>query len=91
MCKNWADIKDKAKSLKQIIHKFDPFAASVPLVTTGSAVPGLYSHVAHSIDKDETEIPPPFKGAKPKQNRGRLTKRKTSGSKTEPTQRSGYR
>ena len=41
------------------------------LVTTGTAVPGLYSHITHSVDKDEAEIPPPFKGAKPKQTRGR--------------------
>ena len=29
----------------------------MPLVTTGAAVPGLYSHITHSIDKDEAEIP----------------------------------
>ena len=40
------------------------------LVTTGATVLGLYSHIAHSVDK-EGEIPPPFKGAKPKQTRGR--------------------
>ena len=40
------------------------------LVTTGATVLGLYSHIAHSVDKDEAEIPPPFKGAKPKQTRG---------------------
>ena len=43
----------------------------MPLVTTGATVPGLYSHIAHSVDKEEEEIPPPFKGAKPKQTRGR--------------------
>ena len=43
----------------------------MPLVTTGAAVLGLYSHITHSVDKDEAEIPPPFKGAKPKQTRGR--------------------
>ena len=43
----------------------------MPLVTTGAAVPGLYSHIAHSVDKDETEILPPFKGTKLKQSRGR--------------------
>ena len=36
----------------------------------GATVPGLYSHITHSVDKEE-EIPPPFKGAKPKQIRGR--------------------
>ena len=35
----------------------------MPLVTTGATVPGLYSHIAHSVDKDEAEIPNPFKGA----------------------------
>ena len=29
----------------------------MPLVTTGTAVPGLYSHIAHSVDKDEAEMP----------------------------------
>ena len=43
----------------------------MPLVTTGATILGLYSHIAHSVDKDEEEIPPPFKGAKPKQTRGR--------------------
>ena len=41
------------------------------LVMTGATVSGLYSHIAHFVDKEEGEIPPPFKGAKPKQTRGR--------------------
>ena len=40
-------------------------------MATGATVPGLYSHIAHLVDKEEGEIPPPFKGAKPKQTRGR--------------------
>ena len=40
-------------------------------MATGATVLGLYSHIAHSVDKDEGEIPSPFKGAKPKQTRGR--------------------
>ena len=40
----------------------------MPLVTTGATVPGLYSHIAHLVDKDEEEIPPLFKGLKLKQN-----------------------
>ena len=36
----------------------------------GATVPGLYSPITHSVDKEE-EIPPPFKGAKPKQIRDR--------------------
>ena len=43
----------------------------MPLVTTGATVLGLYSHIAHLVDKDKAEIPPPFKGAKLKQTRGR--------------------
>ena len=42
----------------------------MPLVTTGATVLGLYSHITYSVDKDEAEIPPPFKGAKSKQTRG---------------------
>ena len=33
--------------------------------------PGLYSHIAHSNDKDEAEILQPFKGAHPKQPKPR--------------------
>ena len=33
----------------------------------GTTVPSLYSHIAHSNDKDKAEIPQPFKGAHPKQ------------------------
>ena len=71
ICKDWDETKDKAKSLEHITQKCDPPTPAMPLVTTGRAVPGLYSHIAHSVDKDEAEIPPPFKGAKPKQTRGR--------------------
>ena len=38
---------------------------------TGATVPGLYSHIAHLVDKEEGQIPQPFKGAKPKQTRHR--------------------
>ena len=43
----------------------------MPLMATGATVLGLYSHIAHSVDQEEGEIPSPFKGAKPKQTRGR--------------------
>ena len=43
----------------------------MPLMATGAIVLGLYSHITHSVDKEEGEIPPPFKGVKPKQTRGR--------------------
>ena len=85
ICKDWAETKDKAKSLEQIIQKCDPPTPAMLLVTTGTAVPGLYSHITHSVDKDEAEIPPPFKGAKPKQTRGRgKLKGKPQGHRQNP-------
>ena len=85
ICKDWAETKDKAKSLEHIIRKCDPPTPAMSLVTTGTAVPGLYSHIAHSVDKDEAEIPPPFKGAKPKQTRGRgKPKGKPQGHRQNP-------
>ena len=36
-------------------------------MTKGATVPGLYSHIAHSDDKEETDIPQPFKGVRHKQ------------------------
>ena len=71
MCKDWATVKDTARSLEHIIMKCDPPTLAMPMMATGATVPGLYSHIAHSVDKDEGEIPQPFKGAKPKQTRGR--------------------
>ena len=57
----------------------------MPLVTTGATVPGLYSHITHLVDKDEEEIPPAFKGAKPKQTRGRgKPKGKPQGHRQNP-------
>ena len=70
-CKDWATVKDTAKSLEHIIMKCDPPTPAKPTMATGATVPGLYSHIAHSMDKEEGEIPQPFKGAKPKQTRGR--------------------
>ena len=40
-------------------------------MTKCTAVPGLYSHIAHSNDKEETDIPQPFEGAQPKQPKTR--------------------
>ena len=70
-CKNWAAVKDTAKSLEHIILKCDPPTPAMPMMATGATVPGLYSHIAHSVDKEEGEMPQLFKGAKPKQTRGR--------------------
>ena len=41
------------------------------MMATGATVPGLYSHVAHSVDKEGGEILQLFKGTKLKQTRGR--------------------
>ena len=68
MCKDWAMVKDTAKSLEHIIMKCDP---PTPAMQTMATVPGLYSHIEHLVDKEEGEIPQLFKGAKPKQTRGR--------------------
>ena len=71
MCKDWATVKDTAKSLEHIILKCDPPTPAMPMLATGATVLGLYSHIAHSVDKEEGEIPQLFKGTKPKQTRGR--------------------
>ena len=68
-CENWAKTTKKAKELEHIIRKCDAPAAALPTLTQGAAVPGLYCHIAHSDDKEETYIPQPFKGVKPKQNK----------------------
>ena len=70
-CKHWAKTTKKAKELEHIIRKCDPLAAALPTLTQGTAVPGLYSHIAHLNDKEETDIPQPFKGARPKQTKSR--------------------
>ena len=57
----------------------------MPLVMTGATVLGLYLHIILSVDKEEGEIPPPFKGAKPKQTRGRgKPKGKPQGHRQNP-------
>ena len=70
-CKNWENTTKKTKELEHIIRKCDALAAALPNLTQGTAVPSLYSHVAHSNDKEETDIPQPFKGARPKQPKTR--------------------
>ena len=71
ICKDWADVKDKAKSLERIIQKCDPPTPAMPLMATSATVLELYSHIVHLVDKEEGKIPQLFKGAKPKQTRGR--------------------
>ena len=70
-CKDWATVKDTVKSLEHIIMKCDPPTLAMPMMATGAIVPGLYSYIAHSVDKEEGKIPQPFKGTKRKQTRGR--------------------
>ena len=68
---DWPVTTKKAKELEHIIRKCDPQAAALPTFATGTTVSGLYSHIAHSNDKDEAEILQPFKGAHPKQPKPR--------------------
>ena len=63
MCKAWDMVKDTAKSLEHIIMKCDPPTPAMPMMTTGAIVLGLYSHIAHLVDKEEGDIPQTFKGA----------------------------
>ena len=67
----WEKTRDKAKELEHIIRKCDPLAAALPNLTKGTTVPSLYSHIAHSDDKEETDILQPFIGAHPKQAKQR--------------------
>ena len=84
-CENWADVKDKAKSLEHIIHKCEPTTPIMLLVIIGATVSELYSHITHSVDKEEEEIPPSFNGAKLKQTRGRgKPKGKPQGHRQNP-------
>ena len=70
-CKTWEKTTKKAKDIEHIIRKCDPLATALPNLTQGRAVPSLYSHIAHSNDKEETDIFKPFKGARPKQPKTR--------------------
>ena len=60
ICKDRATVKDTAESLEHIIMKCDPPTPAMPMMATGATVPGLYSHIAHSVGKEEGEIPQPF-------------------------------
>ena len=70
-CKDWDMVKDTVKSLEHIIMKCDPPTPAMPMMATSATVLGLYSHIAHSVDKEEGDIAQTFKGTKPKQTRGR--------------------
>ena len=49
---DWPATTKKAKELEHIIRKCNPLAAALPTLAKGSTVPSLYSHIAHSNDKD---------------------------------------
>ena len=49
-CKTWAKTTKKVKELEYIIRKCDPPAAALPNLTKSTAVPSLYSLIAHSND-----------------------------------------
>ena len=53
-------------------------------MATGVTVPGLYSHIAHSVDKEEGKIPPPLKGAKLKQTSSRSKQGKPQEQRQNP-------
>ena len=55
-CKDWATVKDTTKSLEHIIMKCDPPTLAMPMMATGATVLGLYSHIAHLVDKEEAEV-----------------------------------
>ena len=57
ICKDWAEVKDKAKSLKHIIRKCDPPTPAMPLMATGVTVPGLYSHTHIQWTKKKEKYP----------------------------------
>ena len=52
VCKDWAAVRETVKSLKHIIMKCNPFTPAMPTMATGAIVPGLYSHIAHLVDKE---------------------------------------
>ena len=81
-CENLEKTTKKAKELDHIIRKCDPPAVALPTLTQGTAVPGLYFHIAHSNDKEETDIPQPFKEARSKQ-----TKTRGGGKDKQPQQK----
>ena len=58
--KTWQEATDKVKELEHIIRKCDPPAAALPTLAKGTAVPSLYSHIAHSGDKEEFRYPLTF-------------------------------
>ena len=87
--KTWEKTTKTVKELKHIIRKFDPPAAAMPTLAKDTAVPSLYSNIAHSDDKDEMDIPQPFKGAHPKQSKfrgGRKDKQPQQKLKNLPAQ-----
>ena len=69
-CKTWAKTTKKAKELEHIIRRCDPLAAALPNLTKGTAVPSSYSHIAHSNEKEETDIPQPSTQLKQAKTRG---------------------
>ena len=83
--KPWQETPDKVKELEHIIRKCDPSAAALPNLAKDTTVPSLYSHIAHSDDKEETDTPQSFKGAHPKQS-----KQRGGGKGKQPQQKPKY-
>ena len=87
-CERWEKTTKKAKELEHIIRKCDPPAAAL---TQGTAVASLYSHIAHSNDKEETDIPQPFKRARLKQTKTRGRGKGKQPPKAKPPSSTGTR
>ena len=75
-CKTWAKTTKKAKELEHIIRKCEPLATTLPNLSKGMAIPSLYSHIAHSNDKEEADIPQPFKSKTRGGGKGKQPKQK---------------
>ena len=89
--KTWEETTKKAKELEHIIRKCDPQAAALPTLAKGTAVPGLSSHIAHSNEKDETDIPQPFKGLVLSNLSLEVAEKASSLNKTQKTHQHRYK
>ena len=60
-------------------------------MTQGTAVRSLYSHIAHSNDKEETDIPQPFKGPDQSKTKLEVKGKANSHNKSQYPLQYGYR
>ena len=55
MCKDWAGVKDTAKSLEHIILKCDPPTPAMPMMATDATVPG-YPNRSKALNQNKPEV-----------------------------------